>query len=180
MAYIHSKRSGFTVPELIISMALLLILVGVSYNFYILTKDTYRYVFEQGRMQAKGIFILERIARGMDANSVDGTLRGIHTAQDIAVPSHGNSSSQIQFSDQDNNTLIFYVLNNEVRYADDVGNDIRVDTDLTSDSDVQSLTFNRPADANSNLVEIGIVLQDTVAGKLINVVLSTTVRLRNM
>lgn len=166
-----------TIVELLISSLLVIVIIAVAYGVYTMARDVQVCVFEQGRMQNKALFILERMIHGV------GTARkGIEEAQDILSPAAGAAAAaQIQFVDQDDATMTrsFYLLNSEVRYIDSGGSDTRLDIDTDVEGDVQTLTFTRPAD-NDDLIEIGLILQKTVWGKSIVVDLSTSVRLRNM
>ncbi len=175
-----SKRrlfGAFTIVEMLISAALILILIGVVYNLYVLAKDTWLNVYEHGRMQSKALFIMEGMVSGVDAGR-----KGIYEAQDVIIPAAGNSDTQIEFVDQDDPSVTrsFYLSGDrEVRYIDEAGTDSYLDIDEDVDNDVEALTFTRPSD-NDDLIIIGLALKKTVMGKHVSVNLSTSVKLRNM
>lgn len=165
------KRRGFTIVEMLVASALILIAVTIAYNSYVFAKDAWLYLSVQGRMQSDGMLAMERMIHGIDAN-----LKGIHEAQGIITPTPGNSGSSIEFVDGVDPTLsrLFYLSDDKVVYMDESNN-----TSDLIDQGVQSLTFTRPA-GSDDLVVINLIQQRTAFNKTINVELNTSVRVRNM
>ena len=172
------SAKAFTLPELLVSMLLVIVVIGVGYSFLVMAKDAYRYSFEQSAMQAKAIFILERILHGTDT-----TRKGIAEAQSITTPAPGGSMPVITFVDQDNALLARTFLHNipasEVNYVDENGINSRLDVDAQVDNDVQALLFTRTA-GSGNMIQVDLILQRTILGKVMRLELSTSVIVRNI
>ena len=167
----NKYTKGFTVVEMIVAAALIMVVISVAYYGYVLAKDAWLFVSVQGEMQRNAMLGVERMVHG-----VDGSLKGLHEAQGIISPTPGNSDSSIEFTDGVNNTLsrAFGINTDKLEYVDEANNS----SDLI-DQDVQTVTFNRPS-GRDDLIEIGLVLQRVVAQKTITVNLNTSVKLRNM
>ena len=164
---------GFTLAELIMSLFLSVIVIAVSYNFYVASKLVWAYTYAQSNMQRDAMLSLEKMIHGIDVGR-----KGIAEAHDILTPVPGfsgnpSSDSQIQFDDLAGDSRWFYLQNVQLVYRDENN----IDSNII-DSDVQSLTFTR-LDGRDNLVKIDLTLQRPVLGKTITVDVSTSIELRN-
>jgi len=170
MIILKSKR-GLTIAEMIVASVLVVIIAAIAYNFYVLAKDAWVHTFVQGGMQTEAILGVEKMLYGVDA-----TRKGIVEAQDILTPLADGSSSQIEFVDQNDDTTsrLFFQQGDTLVYTDE--NNVNT---VIIDGDVQALTFTRPA-GRPDVVEIKLILEDEVRGRVITVNLSTSARIRNI
>ncbi|MFH1753287.1 MAG: prepilin-type N-terminal cleavage/methylation domain-containing protein [Candidatus Omnitrophota bacterium] len=164
-------KKGFTIAEVIVASVLVVIIAAVAYNFYVLAKDAWFHVFAQGDMQTEAILGIEKMLYGVDA-----TRKGVLEAQDIITPGDGTTTSVLRFVDQDdiNINRFFSKQADTLVYTNENG----INTVIIN-GDVQTLTFTRPA-GQPDIVDINLVLQRAIRGKVITVNLSTSARIRNI
>lgn len=168
---IKNGQKGFTLPEVMISSVLTIVVVGIIYALFIFSYDILGYALVQGELQEKATSAMEKMIRGVDAN-----YKGIQEAQGITAPAANNSGSTIVFIDQDNSAITrsFALSGDDIIYVNAAGA-----TSIFIEGDVNTLNFTRPLN-NDDLVEIQLILQRTFLNKNFSVSISSSIKLRNM
>lgn len=155
-------RKGFTIIELLISMAIMLLVIGGALAIYITCLTAWKEGSVQIVLQRGGSIATEKMVRG-----VDGT-NGIREASSAT-----SSTNAITYtSGIDGKERKFYLSNGKIWHDPDTS---AVGTDPSIAENVTGLRFA----VNDSVVTIELSLAGKVIDKDINVDLSTQVKLRN-
>jgi prepilin-type N-terminal cleavage/methylation domain-containing protein len=184
-----TKRDGFSIAELLVAAAIMVIVMAVTYNFYLVAAQAWRYVMTEGRMQRDALMALEMMAHGAEADH-----KGIHEAQGLVDITLGADEygNMLEFIDQDNDAVsrVFYLdpSNNQLTYVDDAGGaTILIESGVVANpvptgADNESWFYRDKT--HDNLVKINLVLEEPVAGpgadRTARVRVRTQIELRNM
>ncbi len=165
---INFNSRALTIIEVLIASAIIVVVIAGSLAFYLMARSTWIDCSKRVPLQRKAGLAMEKMVRGIDGKN------GIREA-DASSAIITNSDTKIEYtSGIDAKERSFYLENNEIIYDPDTstaGNEFPV----TKTGKVNSLTFA----VTDTEVTINLGMQDTARDKVINVNLSTAVKMRN-
>lgn len=164
------KGKGFTLPEVLVTGAILILVVAGTLSVYLMCYTCWREVNVAASLQREASIAMEKLIRGVKVPAED-KKHGIREATSFILP----NTSSIKFtSGLDNRTRSFYLSGNEIIYY--YPYILLGDNKVIVAEGIKSLSFDTISDRK---VKISITLEKYILNKPINVSLETIVTIRN-
>jgi prepilin-type N-terminal cleavage/methylation domain-containing protein len=188
-----NRNSGFTLVEILIASAILVIAMGMMYNTYLSGSKVWENARESADLQAQARWAMNYMVAELRNATRTSTS---NPSPNLSIPSHPNNKSIIFYLPQDNDGdglitdssgAIEWGTNNAIHYQHVPGQSLLrrlekgVQTSLSQDvSDVQFIDAS--IDSSLSIYELRIILalnKTTQRQRNLSVTLSAIVRLRN-
>ena len=170
------KIKGFTIPEIMIGMSIMLIVMGAALTIYNMSQVSWTEGNAQIGIERDASIAMEKMIRGITG------LYGIMDAKSVNTPNAAppNIDNTVIFTGVDNVNRSFYLSNGELWYDPNTltsGGESRIV------KNVSGLEFRRGDGTTQygteDRLSIGLALQQMVKSKAMSVTLYTAVKVRN-